>query len=306
MNSKLLKVSSFIIVSGVILSLVTSCKTSNIQDKAELKTTDSTIVKETKKEQKSGTSMISLETNYGAMEILLYNETPLHKANILKLVKENFYDSLLFHRVIKGFMIQAGDPDSKGAEKGKMLGMGGPGYTVPAEFNPKFIHKKGAISAARMGDAQNPLKASSGSQFYIVQGSVLTDAQLDQVENSRIEKQEVALIREFLSKAENSAIRDKVMLAQQERNEANFNAALAEAKAALKPQIDEIAGKYKYTAEQREIYKTIGGAPHLDFDYTVYGEVTSGLDVIDKIANVETDRNDRPNIDIVMKMTVKK
>lgn len=180
-----------------------------------------------------------IHTDYGDMKGILYNETPKHRDNFVKLVKQGYYDGLLFHRVINGFMIQGGDPDSKNAKPGQRLGSGGPGYTVPAEFNAKLIHKKGALSAARQGDQVNPSKASSGSQFYIVQGKKANPGQLS----------------------------------------AN------------------------YTVEQKKIYETIGGTPFLDMQYTVYGEITEGLDVIDKIAAVEKDASDRPLKDV--KMTIK-
>lgn len=180
-----------------------------------------------------------ISTDYGVMKGILYNETPQHRDNFVKLAKQGFYNGTLFHRVIQGFMIQGGDPDSKNAKPGQPLGMGGPGYTVPAEFNKSFIHKKGALAAARTGDAMNPQKASSGSQFYIVQGKPVPAAQLG-------------------------------------------------------------AG---YTPEQKKIYETIGGTPFLDNNYTVYGEITEGLDVIDKIAAVQKGEGDRPTKDV--KMTVK-
>jgi len=191
---------------------------------------------------------VLISTEYGDIKLQLYNETPQHRDNFIKLVKEGFYDSTLFHRVIAGFMIQGGDPDSKNAKKGTMLGNGGPGYTVPAEFNSQFIHKKGALAAARMGDGVNPEKASSGSQFYIAQGKKYSKAELDK----------------FLKK------RGKTIT---------------------------------YTEEQYSLYETVGGVPHLDMEYTIFGEVIEGLDVIDKIAGVEKGRGDRPKEDV--KMTIK-
>ena len=185
---------------------------------------------------------VLLQTSMGDITIRLSDSTPLHRDNFLKLVKQGFYDSVLFHRVINNFMIQAGDPDSKNAPAGKPLGNGGPNYTVPAEFRTTLFHKKGAISAARQGDNVNPGKASSGSQFYIVQGKKFSDAGLDSLEIFRLK------------------------------------------------------GK-KIPADQREAYKTLGGTPHLDEGYTVFGEVIIGMEVIDKIATVATSRSadrDRP------------
>jgi cyclophilin family peptidyl-prolyl cis-trans isomerase len=182
--------------------------------------------------------MIKMETNMGTIVVKLYDETPLHKANFVKLTQAHYFDSLLFHRVINKFMIQGGDPESKRAIAGQMLGNGGPAERIPAEFNPALFHKKGVLAAAR---DNNPTKASSGSQFYIVQGKTFTDAELDMIESSR---------------------------------------------------------SVKYTPAQREIYKTIGGTPHLDMGYTVFGEVVSGLDVIDKIATVSVGQADRPVVDV--------
>ncbi len=185
--------------------------------------------------------MVLIETSKGSIKIKLYNETPLHRDNFLKLVKEKYYDGVLFHRVIKKFMIQAGDPDSKTAKPDQMLGNGGPDYTIAAEFNPNLFHKKGVLAAARLGDQANPEKRSSGSQFYIVQGEVFDDAKIEMVEKR--------------------------------------------------------LGK-KLTDKQKQIYKTIGGTPHLDGAYTVFGEVVSGLEVIDAIAAVKTGKADRPVEDV--------
>lgn len=189
---------------------------------------------------------VLIETDYGNMKVKLYNETPQHRDNFLKLVKEGFYDSLLFHRVIQGFMIQGGDPKSKMAPAGAPLGDGNIGYTIPAEFNSKLIHKKGALAAARTGDNVNPQKRSSGSQFYIVQGNLW--------------------------------------------NPGSFQ------------MLEQRTGK-TLTPEQRSVYSSIGGTPFLDGDYTVFGEVVEGLDVIDKIASVKCGPMDRPVDDVRMKMT---
>ena len=190
---------------------------------------------------------IKLTTDSGIIILKLYDKTPLHRDNFLKLVKQHYFDSLLFHRVIKNFMIQGGDPDSKNAKPGILLGNGGPSYTIPAEFDTSLFHKKGVLAAAREGDNVNPKKASSGSQFYIVQGKKFTDAGLDSVETYRLKGRKIPLW-------------------------------------------------------QREVYKTIGGAPHLDMNYTVFGEVESGLEVVDKIAGTATGNNNRPLQDIRMKI----
>ena len=190
---------------------------------------------------------VLIETSYGNMTVELYNETPKHRDNFIKLVNEGFYNDLLFHRVIKNFMIQGGDPNSLNAKPGQPLGNGTLGYTVPAEFVKGLIHKKGALAAARQGDMVNPTKASSSCQFYIVQGNVWPAERLQ-------------------------------MMAQQ-------------------------MGK-AMDKQQIEAYTTVGGTPHLDGDYTVFGQVIEGLDVIDKIAAVQCGPNDRPLEDVKMKISI--
>ena len=190
---------------------------------------------------------VRLKTDQGECIIMLYNNTPLHRDNFIKLVKKGFYNGTLFHRVIKSFMIQGGDPDSKGAPAGKELGNGDVGYTIPAEFRDSLFHKKGALAAAR---DDNPEKASSGCQFYLVQGKKFTDPQLDSLEIKRLH--------------------------------------------------------FKLPLWQREVYKRIGGSPHLDKRYTVYGEVVRGLSLIDTVALVPTDKKDRPLADIKMTVTLLK
>ena len=192
--------------------------------------------------------LVELTTNYGTMVIRLSNQTPEHRDNFIKLVEEGYYEDLLFHRVIYNFMIQGGDPKSKGARPSANLGSGGPGYRIPAEFVDDLAHTKGALAAARTGGPTNPKKESSGSQFYIVHGSPVSDATLDRVEAQK---------------------------------------------------------GFQYTKEQREAYKKNGGSPHLDRDYTVFGQVIKGLDVIDKIGKVQTKRpGDRPIENVTMKMRI--
>lgn len=197
-------------------------------------------------------TLVLISTTLGDIKISLYNETPKHRDNFMKLAKDGALDGTLFHRVIQNFMIQGGDPDSKNAKPGSVLGEGGLGYTVPAEFVRGIIHKKGVLAAAREGDDVNPQKASSSTQFYIVQGRTFKRAELE------------------------------AMLKSKNANTQN---------------------KFEYTEEQIKIYETLGGTPHLDMNYTVFGEVVEGLDVVDKIAAVKTDKRDRPVEDI--KMTVK-
>lgn len=191
--------------------------------------------------------LVEIETEYGNMIVQLSNATPQHRDNFLKLAEEGYFDGMLFHRVIEGFMLQGGDPDSKTAKPDQALGMGGPGYTVPAEFVDSLVHVKGALCAARQGDQVNPQKRSSGSQFYIVHGKPLTEEELGMIEARK---------------------------------------------------------GIRYTKEQRDNYTTVGGTPFLDRDYTVFGRVVSGMEVIDKIAAVETDPRDRPKVDVKMKVRV--
>ena len=194
---------------------------------------------------------VLIETSKGKMKCILYEQTPMHTDNFINLVNEEKYNGILFHRVIKDFMIQSGDLNSKNAPKGTALGSGWPGYRIPAEFHPDLYHKKGAMAAARQGDNTNPNRESNGSQFYIVQGKVFSDEQLNQMESS--------------------------------------------------------GAHIKFTAEQRMFYKTLGGSPHLDYEYTVFGEVIEGLQVIDAIASEPTDERDRPLEDVkIIKITVLK
>lgn len=193
-------------------------------------------------------TLIKIETSLGDITVRLYDETPKHRDNMIKLAEDGFFKDQIFHRVIANFMIQGGDPHSVGAEKGQRLGTGGPGYTIPAEFNSKLFHKKGVLSAARRGDDVNPEKESSGSQFYIVQGRVLTV--------------------------------DELMVMEQRGVHTAFS------------------------EEEVEAYTTLGGTPHLDGGYTVFGEVVEGLELIDAIANTPTDSYDRPLEDIIFNISV--
>jgi len=244
-------------------------------------------------------TIITLSTSFGEIKFKLYNETPLHRDNFIKLVKEGFYNDLLFHRVIKDFMIQGGDPQSKGAPMGKNLGAGDVGYTIPAEFvYPQFFHKKGALSAARQGDQTNPKKESSGCQFYIVQGKVHSDAELDKMEKNALAPAKNKRFDELVN--ERAA---EVKAFRLTRDQKGLDALRDELVAKLET---EFAGQkgIPYTPEQRTAYTTIGGTPFLDNEYTVFGEVIEGLDVIDKIAAVKTNQSDRPLSDLKMKMDI--
>lgn len=238
---------------------------------------------------------LKLETTMGDIVVKLYNETPKHRDNFIKLAKEGMYDGVLFHRVIKDFMVQAGDPSSKEAPKGKALGTGDVGYTIPAEFvYPKYFHKRGALSAARQGDNVNPDRESSGCQFYIVTGKVFNDASLaameEQINQMRLQRVFNDLARQRMKeiyRLRREGNEDELMILQ--------DTLIAQAEA-------QLAGKeFRFTPELAEAYKTVGGAPHLDGEYTVFGEVTEGMDVVDKIQRVKTDRNDRPQENVVIK-----
>ncbi|MBR5433198.1 MAG: peptidylprolyl isomerase [Bacteroidales bacterium] len=259
-----------------------------------------------KKVSKMENPIVTFETNHGVIKVKLYNETPLHRDNFVKLAEEHYFDSLLFHRVIDNFMIQAGDPDSKGAPAGKTLGMGGPGYTIPAEFNTKFIHKKGALAAARRGGPQNPKKESSGSQFYIVVGQQVPVEQLDAMIAQKADQAKNEFIQTKLYQPENKNVLDELIKLQQAGDRQNFFQKIQEFEAQYSDSLKNIQ-TFTYTEEQKNIYSTIGGTPHLDMDYTVFGEVTEGLDVVDKIAKVKTDRNNRPLEDVIItKVSVEK
>lgn len=243
-----------------------------------------------------------IETKFGNMKLKLYDETPLHKANFEKLVADSFYNDLLFHRVINNFMIQGGDPQSKNAKPGQQLGMGNMGYTIPAEFNSKFIHKKGALAAARQGDNVNPQKASSGCQFYIVHGNKVDSVLIKNLKQRKAATQKRALGPKVMNDPANAYLKDAFMRARNSgnRDSINYYGMMLEQK------IDElyIDDSYNYSSEQLATYYSIGGTPFLDMEYTVFGEIVEGLDIIDSIANVKTNRANRPDEDI--KMTIKK
>lgn len=242
---------------------------------------------------------VKITTTEGDILVNLYDETPQHRDNFIKLAREGYFNGTLFHRVIKDFMIQGGDPDSKGAPAGKTLGTGGPDYTIPAEFvYPQLFHKRGALSAARLGDEVNPNRESSGSQFYIVWGKVYKASELKQMEK-QLEMQQEQTIFNQLAK-EN---RDKIMDLRRNRDRAGLQELQDELIAETKA-ISLEKGKPTFTDEQKEAYTTVGGTPFLDNQYTVFGEVVEGLDVVGKIQHTQTGRNDRPTTDISMTVEV--
>lgn len=240
---------------------------------------------------------VKIQTTLGDITVRLYDETPLHRDNFVKLAKEGYYDGTLFHRVIKNFMIQGGDPDSKDAPANKQLGVGGPGYTIEAEIKPEFIHKRGALAAARQGDEVNPERRSSGSQFYIVWGQQYNEGQMGQLAK-QMEMQQLqaafnALVQEH---------RDEVMQLRRNRDRAGLQE--LQDKLVAQAEANAKAAGPALSPAQKEAYTTIGGTPHLDGQYTVFGEVTEGLDIVEMIQNTATGIADRPKDDITMKMTV--
>lgn len=255
--------------------------------------------KKTTNMEKGNETLVRMETTMGNITVKLYNETPKHRDNFIKLTKEGVYDSTLFHRVIKNFMIQAGDPQSKTATDTTTLGNGDVGYTIPAEFNTKYFHKKGVLAAARQGDEVNPERASSGCQFYIVTGRKFSEAQMVNMENQMNDAR--------LETVFNNLAR-KHMKEIYKMRKAGDTDGLLELQDSLEAQAREEVAKepaLKFTREQIQAYTTVGGAPHLDGAYTVFGEVVEGMDVVEKIENVGTNRADRPKIDIrILKATV--
>ena len=241
---------------------------------------------------------VKISTSFGDIIVKLYDETPLHRDNFLKLAKEGFYYGTLFHRVIKDFMIQGGDPDSKGAAKGKQLGAGDAGYTIPAEFVPSLYHKKGALAAARQGDQVNPERRSSGCQFYIVWGKTYSDGQVRQLEHQMFMQAQQQVFNSLAMER-----RSQIMDLRRNRDQAGLSA-LQDELVAMTEAIVAEKGLGKMSDAQKEIYRTVGGTPFLDGQYTVFGEVEEGLDIVGKIQEVATDGNDRPENDITMKVTV--
>jgi len=250
--------------------------------------------------KKEKEQMVQIETEFGAIKIKLYDETPLHRDNFIKLINDGVYTDLLFHRVIQGFMVQGGDPDSKNAEPGKMLGNGNLGYTIPAEINPKFFHHRGILAAARQGDQVNPEKRSSASQFYILQGKVFRPAELDSLQPIMQESRKMAMlqtrikaIEPELNKLRSEGKQDEIMT--------RVNT-LRESVAADDAKLPSL----KFSEEQIKAYTTIGGYPSLDYNYTIFGEVTEGMEVIDKITQQPVNQYNRPDKDIKFSITLLK
>ncbi|MBD5304087.1 MAG: peptidylprolyl isomerase [Bacteroides sp.] len=241
--------------------------------------------------------VVDIKTTAGDIKVKLYDDTPKHRDNFLKLVKDGFYNGVLFHRVIKDFMVQTGDPESVNADSTKMLGSGNPGYQIDAEINyPAHYHKYGALAAARTGDQFNPERKSSGSQFYIVTGNKYTDNQLDMMAERQVGEKRQAYFQKLCK--ENEAQIRALM-------EAKDEAALETLRQELIKKTEEAVPVEGMPEQMRNDYKTIGGTPHLDGAYTVFGEVISGMDTVEKIQNAETGRADRPKEDIrIISMSV--
>ncbi|MEM9857760.1 MAG: peptidylprolyl isomerase [Bacteroidota bacterium] len=242
--------------------------------------------------------IVTIKTEYGDMKAILYDETPKHKENFIKLAEDGFYDSLLFHRVMKDFMIQGGDPNSKNTEPGTPLGNGGPGYNVAAEFNKDLFHMKGALSAARQPDQVNPDKESSGSQFYIVQGKTWTKDELTTDQNKLNQA-----VQQCMQRGDQDSVRQMLMNIYQNEGPQAYGSKINEMKDYF-ANIMQVNLDKTVAPERLKAYTTLGGSPHLDDEYTVFGRVIDGLEVIDKIAEQPTDRRDRPNENIVMRMEV--
>ena len=239
---------------------------------------------------------VKIQTTLGDIVVRLYDETPIHRDNFMKLVKEGYYDGTLFHRVIKDFMIQGGDPNSKGAPAGMTLGVGGPDYTLEAEIKDGLFHKRGALAAARQGDQVNPERRSSGSQFYIVWGQVYNEGQLRQFS----QQMKMQRMQDVFNKLA-SEHRDEIMQMRRERNRAGLQELQDKLIAEAESKVPDFSG---LTDEQKKVYSTLGGTPHLDGQYTVFGEVENGLDIVEMIQNTTTGQGDRPVDDIEMKITV--
>ncbi len=236
---------------------------------------------------------VAVKTTAGDFTVLLYGDTPKHRDNFVKLVNEGYYEGTLFHRVIKEFMIQAGDPDSRTAKPGQQLGAGGPDYKIDAEIVfPKYFHKRGALAAARQGDQVNPMKQSSGSQFYVVTGRKSSLAEVEQL-GKRMQSSRMQSIFNRLAMEHRDEIIEMQRRGDRDGLQELQNDLIAQTEA-------EIASTPAptITAEMKQAYTTVGGAPHLDGEYTVFGEVIEGMEVIDAIEKAETDRSDRPKEDI--------
>ena len=283
------------------IMMFASCGSANGSNEKNADGSDSIKNQQTTDMQQTDSSSVKVkvETTLGNFTVLLYGDTPLHRDNFVKLVKEGFYNGTLFHRVINEFMVQAGDPESKTAKPGQQLGAGGPGYTIPAEIvYPRHFHKRGALAAARQGDQVNPMKESSGSQFYIVTGKKVTDAEMAQLENYA---RNTAMQNYF----NNLVMKNQDEIARLRQNNDREGLNKLQEKLIAETEVNFNDSTELVTPEMKQAYKTVGGTPHLDNAYTVFGEVIDGMDTVDKIEKVQTDRSDRPNEDVkIIKMEI--
>lgn len=245
---------------------------------------------------KNDSRIIKIQTEKGEIVIRLYNETPKHRDNIIKLAEEKYYHGQIFHRIINNFVVQGGDPTTKNALPDSLYGNGGPDYLIDAEINDSLLHKRGAVGMAREGDDINPDKKSSGSQFYLVKGKVFTSQQLDDVEK-KIESKNKSKIYKSIFDNKLSKLKDKT----------NIDTVSLSLEVSMAfDSIWDKQPKFRLTEKQRKIYSTIGGIPHLDGNYTVFGEVIQGMDIVDNFSAVNTDQNDRPMKDIKFNIIVEK
>ncbi len=240
---------------------------------------------------------ININTSLGDIKVRLYDETPIHRDNFLKLVQEGFYNGTLFHRVIENFMIQGGDPDSREAAPEQMLGTGGPGYTLPAEIVTGLYHKRGAIAAARMGDEMNPNRESSGSQFYIVWGQTYNKSKLKQLEKQMLQQMEQQRFNALAA-----SHKDEIMNLRRSRDREGV--ATLQERLVQQAQQEVKTKAPLFNEEMYQVYEETGGTPFLDGQYTVFGEVTQGLEVVEKLQSVTTDMADRPVQDLKIQVTI--
>lgn len=239
-----------------------------------------------------GEKKVQIDTPYGPIKIKLYDETPVHRDNMLKLVDEGFYSDLLFHRVIRNFMIQGGDPNSRNATPDQMLGSGDLGYTLPAEINPKFFHRRGVLAAARKGDQVNPEKRSSASQFYILHGKVFRPSELDSMLIKMEETRKMTMMQ-----ARISAIEPQLSKLGAEGKQVELMARVNAVRDSVSAEAAKLP-RITFSEEQRKAYTTVGGYPSLDNNYTIYGEVIEGMEIVDSIAAQPVNPRDRPQKDI--------
>lgn len=286
---------------AIAFAAMTACGASGASDAGANTDNDTTATMTQATATDTASARVLVKTTKGDFTVLLYGDTPKHRDNFVKLAREGYYDSTLFHRVIKQFMVQAGDPDSKTATAGQRLGSGGPDYTLDAEIVfPKHFHKRGALAAARQGDQVNPMKRSSGSQFYVVTGKRVAPAEMAQMEQYMVNQQMQTVFNNLAA-----SHRDEIMAMQRAGDRAGLKA--LQDKLIAQTEAEVKAHPVTITEEMKQTYTSIGGTPHLDNAYTVFGEVIEGMEVIDSIEQVATNSDDRPKEDVrILSMQVLK